>query len=44
MSQTIAIILKIGEDSTEAFEQLFEREILPLGTSSRPRESSSQRR
>ena len=30
MSQTIAIILKIGHDKTQAFEQLFEQEILPL--------------
>ena len=30
MSQTIAIILKIGEDNTETFEDLFEREVLPL--------------
>lgn len=30
MSQTIAIILKIGDDKTKAFEQLFEQEVLPL--------------
>ena len=30
MSQTIAIILKIGEGNTETFEELFEREVLPL--------------
>src|SRR5688572_1418855 len=30
MSQTIAIILKIGEDKTKTFEELFEQEILPL--------------
>ena len=30
MSQTIAIILKIGEGNTDTFEELFEQEILPL--------------
>ncbi|HEV8338246.1 MAG TPA: hypothetical protein VGR25_01135 [bacterium] len=30
MSQTVAIILKVGEEHTQTFEQMFADEILPL--------------